>query len=187
MTNNVTKRFLDCFNELKANGQVKSDRQFCLSLGYKPQSWTKVVKGERSVTLELVRKSTIIYKFNTAYIFTGVGEKFLKEESLNILSIAVDEEEKERILHVPVSAKAGYQDQFNDDVYLENLISYTLPGDHFRMGTYRSFEIEGDSMEPSLSQGEVLVCSYVDDPSLWQFNLKDGYVYVVVTKNDSSK
>jgi hypothetical protein len=184
MINNVTKRFIDCFIELKAKGKVKSDRQFCISLGYQPQSWTKVIKGERSVTLDLVRKATIIYKFNTAYIFTGVGEKFLQEENLNVLSIAIDEEKKERILHVPISAKAGYQDQFNDIVYLENLISYTLPGDYFNMGTYRSFEVEGDSMEPTLTQGEVIVCSYVDEPSLWQFNLKDSYVYVIVTKND---
>lgn len=184
MANNVTKRFIECYKELKNNGDIKSDRQFCLSLGYTPQSWSKILKEQRDVTLELIRKATIIYKFNTAYLFTGVGDKFIKLEDSGIMAVAVDEEDNEKIVHVPVSARAGYQEQFNDPVYLENLSYYSLPGDYFKIGSYRSFEIEGDSMEPLLQEGEIVICSNVDDPSLWQYNIKSGYVYVIVTQND---
>ena len=141
------------------------------------------MKGERAITIELIRKATIIYSFNPTYLFTGVGEKFTKKED-SVLTIAVDKDENERILHIPVTAKAGYQDQFNNDVYLDDLVSYTLPNSYFKKGSFRSFEVEGDSMEPVLQNGEIIVCSYVDEPNLWKYNIKDGYVYVVVTDND---
>lgn len=184
MIKNVTDRFIECFKELKKSGQVVSDRQFCIKLHYTPQSWSKIKKSERSITVDMIRKATIIFKFNPIYIFTGVGEMFLKEEDPSLLTIAVDENDNERILHIPVRAKAGYKDQFNDPVYLENLESYSLPGDYFKIGTYRSFEVEGDSMEPTLQNGEIIICSYVDESALWKYNLKSGYVYVVVLQND---
>lgn len=183
MTNNVTKRFIECFDELKGKSKVRSSRQFCLSLGYTPQSWSKILKGERAVTLELIRKATIIYSFNPTYLFTGVGEKFINNTN-SVVTVTVDKDDNERILHIPVTAKAGYQDQYNDKVYLEDLDSYTLPSSYFKTGTFRSFEVEGDSMEPVLHSGEIIVCSFIDDPNLWKYNLKDGYVYVVVTDND---
>jgi len=183
MVNNVTKRFIECFNVLKEKKLIKSSRQFCLSLNYTPQSWTKIQKGERAVTIELIRKAAILYKINPNYLFTGVGDKFMKTEDA-VVAIAVDQNDEERILHIPLTAKAGYQDQFNDPVYLEDLDSYTLPSRYFKTGTFRSFEVEGDSMEPVLHQGEIIVCSYVDDSSLWKYNIKSGYVYVIVTNND---
>ncbi len=182
MNNNVTKRFVECFLELKRNGEVKSSRQFCSNLNYTPQSWSKIQKGERAVTLELIRKATIIYNINPTYLFTGVGNKFLNNEE-NVVAIAVDAENNEKILHVPVTAKAGYNEQFNDNIYLEDLESYSLPLKYFNSGTFRSFEVEGDSMEPVLHPGEIVVCSYVDK-SLWEYNVKSGYVYVVVTDRD---
>ncbi len=184
MIKHVTKRFLECYRDLKDNDQIKSDRQFCISLDYTPQSWSKIQKGERAVTLDLIRKAAIIYKFNPVYILMGVGSKFIKQDDSHLVKVAVDEHENERIVHIPVSAKAGYLDQFNDEQYLQNLISYNLPWDYFNHGTMRSFDVEGDSMEPILQSGEIVICSNVDDPGLWQSNIKSGYVYVIVTQND---
>ena len=180
----VTKRFIECYKDIKIKGKVKSDRQFSLSLDYKPQSWSKILKGERTVTLDLIRKAAIIYRFNPVYILVGVGDKFLKQEESHLVKVAVDDDNNEKILHIPVTAKAGYTDQFNDVQYLENLTAYNLPWDYFRHGSFRSFEIEGDSMEPVLQAGEIVICSNNDDSSLWQYNIKSGYVYVVVTQSD---
>jgi phage repressor protein C with HTH and peptisase S24 domain len=184
MVKHVTKRFLDCLSEIQNNGQIKSDRQFAISLDYKPQSFSKIRKGERSVTMDLVRKSAMIYKFNPVYILLGVGDKFMKQDDSHLVKIAVDDKDNEKILHIPMTAKAGYMDQFNDEQYLENLTAYSLPWSYFQHGTFRSFEIEGDSMEPILQHGEIVICSNVDDPSLWSYNIRSGYVYVIVTQND---
>ena len=43
--------------------------------------------------------------------------------------------------------------------------------------------IEGDSMEPTLFEGDKVVCSYLE-PTLWESGIKDNYVYVIVTWAD---
>jgi len=186
MPNNITKRYLECYNELIAKKKVKNGRQFSLSLNFAPQSWSKIQNNERQVTIDLIHKAVIKYKFNPVYIFTGVGEKFLNNTDNNggILAVTVDKDNKERIVHVPRTAKAGYLDQSGQPVFMKNLKTYTLPGNHFNMGTFRSFEVEGDSMEPTLKSGDIVICSYVENPVLWETNIRDGYVYVIITKDD---
>ncbi|MCB0678373.1 MAG: S24 family peptidase, partial [Saprospiraceae bacterium] len=53
----------------------------------------------------------------------------------------------------------------------------------YKVGTHRSFDVAGDSMEPTLFEGDKVVCSYLE-PTLWESSLKDNYVYVVVTRGD---
>jgi phage repressor protein C with HTH and peptisase S24 domain len=156
-----------------------------MELDYSPQSWSKVIREERDVTVELIRKAVDRFDFNPVYIFEGRGEPISKAlESPNpVLAIAVDDNNEERIIHVPVAAQAGYLDQFNDPVYIQELPSFSLPGFEFRHGTYRAFDISGDSMEPSIFQGEMVVCSYVD-PDLWQYNIRNNFVYVIITRGD---
>jgi len=66
---------------------------------------------------------------------------------------------------------------------LEELTCFSLPGIDFKHGTYRAFDVVGDSMEPGISQGEIVVCSYVD-PDLWRYNIRNDFVYVVVTSSE---
>jgi hypothetical protein len=39
-------------------------------------------------------------------------------------------------------------------------------------------------MEPVLIQGEIVICTKLDDPALWCSNIKSGYVYVLIMKDD---
>ncbi len=188
MVNNVTHRFVECFNLLKRRKVISSGRQFCMSLDIYPQSWSKILKGERAVTVEMIRKAAILYKFNTNYLFLGDGDKIIDGNSNsrdnnnrrglkpNVL--------KDNILHVPVKAKVEYNNRFINPVCVKGLDAYSLPGDYFKVGTYRSFEVDGDSMIPILKSGEVVICNEVEDNALWQDNIKSGYVYVIVTKDD---
>ena len=41
----------------------------------------------------------------------------------------------------------------------------------------------GDSMEPTLFEGDKVICSYLE-PTLWETAIKDSYVYVIVTRGD---
>ena len=185
MTNNVSKRFVECHNILLEKGIVRSSRQFVLELGYSPQSWSKVIREERAVTIDLIQKAVDRYSFNPSYIFSGNGKPIneSEEECSPVLAVAVDENNEERIVYVPVSAQAGYLDQFNDPVFIKDLPTFSLPGFEFKHGTFRAFDIKGDSMEPSIYQGEMVVCSYLD-PDLWEYNIRSDYVYVIVTKGD---
>jgi phage repressor protein C with HTH and peptisase S24 domain len=164
---------------------IRSSRQFVLELGYSPQSWSKVIRDERDVPVELIRKAIERFDFNPQYLFSGEGDPLQSPEKQSgpVLTIAVDENNEERIIHVPVSAQAGYMDQFNDPVYMKDLPSFSLPGFAFKHATYRAFDISGDSMEPTVYSGEIVVCSYVD-PDLWLSNVRSDYVYVIVTTGD---
>jgi hypothetical protein len=92
-----------------------------------------------------------------------------------VLTITVDKDGKENVELVPVPAQAGYSLQHNEAVYLRDLPRYRIPG--FENGTYRAFEVAGDSMEPTLNHHDIVVASYVDN---WRL-LEPDDVYVVVT------
>lgn len=95
--------------------------------------------------------------------------------SLQVLTVTVDKDGEETTALVPVQAQAGYSLQHNEAVYLRDLRHYKIPG--FEHGSYRAFEVAGDSMIPIFNHRDVVVCSFVDDRRL----LEPGEVYVVVT------
>lgn len=182
----VTQRFINCHNKLKKDQRIRSSRQFALSLDYLPQSLSEVLKHRRDVTIELLRKAIEKYKMNPVYLFTGEGPMFMKEEdhrNFRVLTIVTDSQNDERIVHVPIPAQAGYASEDCDATFIQDLPSYTLPDYKYKVGTHRSFDVSGDSMEPTLFEGDKVVCSYLE-PNLWENSIKDNYVYVIVTRGD---
>ncbi|MGH1339332.1 MAG: S24 family peptidase [Aureispira sp.] len=186
MNSIVTQRFIECHNKLKNDRRVRSSRQFALSLDYLPQSLSEILKKRRDVTIELLRKAIETYKINPVYIFTGNGPMFMQEEmreEFRVLTIVTDPQNDERIVHVPMPAQVGYASDLGDPSFIQNLPSYSLPDYKYKVGTHRSFDVAGDSMEPTLFEGDKVICSYLE-PSLWETAVKKNYVYVVVTKGE---
>jgi len=107
----------------------------------------------------------------------GVQSPDYAGRKLRVLSITVDANEKENIELVPEKAAAGYQAGFSDPEYLEELPRFQLP--MLPPGTYRAFEITGDSMLP-ITPGTIIIGEYVDN---WE-TLKDGSCYIVVSEQD---
>ena len=97
---------------------------------------------------------------------------------LRVLALTVDRDQNENIEWVVQKAAAGYLNGFADPEYLEVLPKFRLPMLPAN-GTYRAFEISGDSMLPIVS-GTVIVGRYVDDWSA----LKDGTPCVVVSRGE---
>lgn len=186
MNSIVTQRFLKCLGKLKEDGKIRSARQFALSLDYLPQSLSEISKGRRDVTIELLRKAVETYDFNPLYLFTGESTMFMAGEetdSFRLLTIVTDGQDDERIVHVPIPAQAGYSGEVLDPEFVESLPTYTLPDYKYKIGTHRSFDVSGDSMEPTLFEGDKVICSFLE-PSLWDTAVKDNYVYVLVTRGD---
>lgn len=92
-----------------------------------------------------------------------------------VITITVDKDGNENTSLVTVPAQAGYAQQHNEAVFLRQLRHYRIPG--FESGTYRAFEVAGDSMEPTLNHRDIVVGSIVEELRL----LEPGEVYVVVT------
>jgi phage repressor protein C with HTH and peptisase S24 domain len=151
-----------------------------------PQSLSEILKGRRDVTIELLRKAVEKYKINPVYIFTGEGPMFMTEEDhkdFRVLTIVTNVQDDEKILHVPSPAQAAYAADLNDPSFIENLPTYTLPDYKYKVCTHRSFDVAGDNMEPTLYEGDKVVCSFLE-PTLWETAVKDNYVYIIVTRGD---
>lgn len=92
--------------------------------------------------------------------------------------ITVDSDGNEAIVHVPVKARAGYLVGYGDREYIGGLQTYSLPG--FRGKTYRSFEVEGVSMKPTLQPRDWVVGEWLESLS----DIRENRVHIIVTKND---
>jgi transcriptional regulator with XRE-family HTH domain len=96
---------------------------------------------------------------------------------LRILPITVDEEGNEKIQWVNQSASAGYLNGYADPEFIEELPRVDLP--FLGPGTFRAFEIRGDSMLP-LPSGSVVIGEYVANFR----DVKNGETYVVISKSE---
>jgi transcriptional regulator with XRE-family HTH domain len=100
------------------------------------------------------------------------------EIKTRILSITVDSEGVENIELIPQKAAAGYLNGYADPEYLEELPKFKLPF-LTGSGTYRAFEITGDSMIP-LEEGTIILGKYLESV----IELKDNKTYVLLTRSD---
>lgn len=98
-----------------------------------------------------------------------------QQPNLRVLSITVDSQDRENIELVPQKVSAGYLNGYADPEFMEELPKFRLPMIQ-SPGTYRAFEIKGDSMLP-IPSGTVIVGKYVER---WQ-DIKDGTPCIVVS------
>lgn len=117
----------------------------------------------------LFNKSTIMLKAEAGQIQTYSGMPQV---------IAVNETGDENVVYVPVQARAGYLNGYGDPEYIESLPSFHMP--HLTNGTYRCFEVKGNSMVRTFFDGDLVFGKYVEDLR----DIKDGRVYVIVSKNE---
>jgi transcriptional regulator with XRE-family HTH domain len=103
--------------------------------------------------------------------------EILRNKDFRILAISVDKENRGNIELVDTKAEAGYLDSFQDPEYIRDLPKIHFPS--IPEGTFRGFEIRGDSMLP-IEPGSIVICSYVEHLS----NIRDEHTYIVVSKNE---
>jgi hypothetical protein len=78
---------------------------------------------------------------------------------------------------VPIKAAAGYLAGYADPEFLDELNTFTLP--MLAPGTYRAFEIVGDSMLPTPS-GSVIVGEKVENLE----DIKNNQTYIVISRTE---
>ena len=101
-----------------------------------------------------------------------------KGASPKVLAITVNEQDEEYIDLIPQKASAGYLNGYADPEYLQELPKFHLPT-LSKSGTYRAFEITGDSMLP-LKPGTIVIGQYVES----FHEIKNGKCYVILSKEE---
>lgn len=124
------------------------------------------------------------FDINPDYLF-GKHDQMIRRESENTATysgmpqvIAVNPTGNENVVYVPIKARAGYLNGYGDTEYIESLPSFNMP--HLTNGTYRCFEVYGNSMVRTFFDGDLVFGKYVESLS----DIKDGRVYVIVSKDD---
>ncbi len=100
------------------------------------------------------------------------GSSYLEKRRYLKMSASASE-----IQFVPVKAAAGYLAGYADPEFIDELNTFTLP--MLTGGTYRAFEIVGDSMLPTQS-GSVIVGEKVQEID----NVKNSNTYIVVSRSE---
>lgn len=120
------------------------------------------------------------------WLINGKGEPFhnsappmqvVRDSSMPKV-VTVDSSGDENILYVPIPARAGYLSGYGDPEYIEHVEAYRLP--NLKNGTYRMFQVEGQSMYPTLKHGDIVVAEWVESID----DIRDERVHVLVTKQD---
>src|SRR5882757_218051 len=160
-----------------------TQQQFADQVGIK-RSLVGAYEEERAEPkYDLLKKVALFFEITVDdFINETINEKWAPKPkgdpaNLRVLSISVDKDDNENIELVPLKASAGYLNGYADTEYVAHLPKLYLP--MFKQGTYRAFEIKGDSMLPLVS-GTIIIGEYLEN---WA-DVKQGDTYVVVSKND---
>ncbi|MEM6642918.1 MAG: LexA family transcriptional regulator [Bacteroidota bacterium] len=105
-------------------------------------------------------------------------DRRVPKSTVKVLAVTVDNADEEYIELVPTKAAAGYTSGYSDPEYLTDLPRFHLPVLP-KGGTYRAFEISGDSMLPIVS-GSIIIGKYVEKLT----QIRNGSTYVLVTRSE---
>jgi len=160
-----------------------TQQQFADEMGIKRASVGAYEEERAEPKYELLKKIAAFYGLTMDELANDtINDKWKptprgNAANVRVLSITVDGDDRENIELVPVKASAGYLNGYADPEYIAELPKFSLP--MFRQGTYRAFEIKGDSMLP-LAPGSIVIAEYVEN---WA-DIKPGQTYVIISKSD---
>ncbi len=159
-----------------------TQEQFANEVGIKRSLVGAYEEGRAEPRLQTLQKiGEVLNVTSDALIskdLTSDNAKKYQKEKIKILSITVNKEDKENIELIPQKAAAGYLNGYADPEYLADLPRFNLPMLPPN-GTYRAFEISGDSMLP-LASGSIVIGKYLESIQ----DIKNGKTYILLTNKE---
>lgn len=142
--------------------------------------YNTVESGDKDLPGGLVAKLMQKFSVNPLWLYGHSNKRFLDTSSNTAPKfIALDAEEEEGILMVNQKASAGYSQNIHEGEWYKELPSMQLPLPNFRNATYRGFQVQGDSMMPSIYPGDWVIGKSV--PNISELNY--GKIHIVVLKD----
>lgn len=150
-------------------------------IGVSQSAISQMISGKNQPSFELITAISRELDVNCNWLMMGEGPMYKSDSGGGAPKVvSVDADGRPNILLVPAKAQAGYALERLQTGYLSKLPAFHLPLPRLKQGEYRAFEVDGDSMEPTLVQNDVVVCSALDDPR-W---VRDRFLYVFVLESD---
>ncbi|NRB61511.1 MAG: S24 family peptidase [Saprospiraceae bacterium] len=174
----VNQRFSQVFQELEKRNIIKGKSDIAKKLGTYNHVINSILKGQRNITVDQLNKLFDHFSINANYLFGISLQMFLPNAEITGGIPARDKEERQfgrsgNIVLAPLRALAGdaiNQESNNND----NLPRFSIPG---LDGNLIAVEISGDSMLPTITNGDLVICEKLRRGA----PIRDNHVYVVVT------
>jgi len=177
--NIVNQRFRRVFQTLEKYNHIKGKSDIAKKLGTYNHVINSILKGQRNITVDQLNRLFENYDIDANYIFGRNDVMFFGEdlEEGSIPTRPLHQRQsygRRNITLVPEQALAGYAVEHQNPQYLDNLQKFSIPG---MDGELIAFEISGDSMAPTITNGDTVVCERLERGDI----LRDNQVYVIVT------
>lgn len=182
----LNNRFIQVFNMLVDNGEIVLNDRSGKGMG----DFAERIIGNRAyghivrAYLDPSDKRVIDYKhisnlckefgINESYMLKGIGTPFGKVERAaeKPINSAGYYEPKSNIIFTNVKAFAGSQVD-TDSFSVEDNSTFSIPG--MNGSGYVAFPIEGNSMEPVINNGDIVICKELGSIS----DIKDNEIYAI--------
>ena len=175
INNPVNQRFREVFKVLKEKNLIKGKSDIARVLGTYNHVINSIVKGKRNITVDQLNKLFDTYHVNANYIFGGLEPMFASEDEIATRKFnGFNTSGRKNITLFPQKALAGYALESEDPDYYNQLQKFSIPN---MDGELIAIEISGDSMMPTITSGDMVICERIERDS----PLKDNAVYVIVT------
>jgi transcriptional regulator with XRE-family HTH domain len=151
-----------------------SQKEFAQQIGITQGALSHIETNRTKLSVDIVTYLCRHYHINSEWLLFNRGPMH-RSHLEKAYASSVPHENDNRIILIKEDAHADYPSKYNDEQYLTGLGSYRVPG--FDNGTFRMFEISGNSMEPTLYTKEIVITERVDTLN----RVNSNHIYIVIT------
>lgn len=163
---------------LEKSNAIRGKSDLARQLGTYNHVINAILKGDRQITVKQIGFLLETFNVNANFLF-GLSDEPFREGGLSSMDTlnkeSMDFGSRSNITLVSDKVKAGYAIGHQEADYLKDLPKFSLP--NVLGSNLIAFEISGDSMMPTLTQGDLVVC----EPLERDMAIYENHVYVVVT------
>ncbi|RXG16324.1 phage repressor protein C with HTH and peptisase S24 domain [Leeuwenhoekiella aestuarii] len=141
-----------------------SQKKVAEELGITQGAYSLIENGQNSITTEHLLTLSRLYSVPTDRILKGSHNSIMMSSTNGFVPL------------INVEARAGFIENRDNEQWMSTLDMFKLPGYEPAQGQ-KLFEVEGDSMMPTLMHGDILITQHTEDLS----EILDGSVAVIVT------
>ncbi|MEH6656574.1 XRE family transcriptional regulator [Leeuwenhoekiella marinoflava] len=141
-----------------------SQKKVAEELGITQGAYSLIENGQNSITTEHLLTLSRLYSVPTDRILKGSHNSIMMSSTNGFVPL------------INVEARAGFIENRDNEQWMSTLDMFKLPGYEPAQGQ-KLFEVEGDSMMPTLMHGDILITQHTDDIS----EILDGSVAVIIT------
>ena len=129
----------------------------------------KYLSGERCIKYEEAKAFAALFGLNKVYLLDGVGQPFDTPAQRNASATSQQSEGKNKILFATVEAFAS---SAQETQFVGESEFFQIPG---LQGDFIAFPVRGNSMQPSINQGDIVICRPLQSSE----QLNDNEIYAV--------